>query len=105
MVVLGTTMEAYYLLQFMVTSLFPSLTWILPPLRGDIVNLQTPLFNLTGIHVIVDDSRARLPPSEGGLGYEGAWTTPQGLWKTWHEHTMGDGGSDVRDVSAGVSLG
>ncbi|KAH6909479.1 3-beta hydroxysteroid dehydrogenase/isomerase family-domain-containing protein [Coprinopsis sp. MPI-PUGE-AT-0042] len=105
MLILGTIMEAYYLFQFFATSSFPFLKAVLPPLQGDIVNLQTPIFNLTGVHLIIDDSRARLPPSQGGLGYEGAWTTPQGLWKTWHEHATGVGRSDARSANAGVSLG
>ncbi|KAF8954915.1 NAD(P)-binding protein [Flammula alnicola] len=51
---------------------------LLPPLQGDIINLQPPLFSLTSIHAIVDDSRARLPPEKGGLGYSGTWTTLEG---------------------------
>jgi nucleoside-diphosphate-sugar epimerase len=104
MMILGAIMEAYYLFQFYTTSSLPFLTAILPPLQGDIVNLQTALFSLTNVHLIVHDSRARLPPSKGGLGYEGAWTTAQGIWKTWHEHATGVGRSDARSASAGVSI-
>ncbi|KAH6909483.1 3-beta hydroxysteroid dehydrogenase/isomerase family-domain-containing protein [Coprinopsis sp. MPI-PUGE-AT-0042] len=104
MLILGTLLEAYYIFQFFVTSSFPSLTAVLPPVQGDILNLQTPLFSMMNVHLIVDDSRARLPPSQGGLGYEGAWTTAQGLWKTWHEHVTGVGRSDARSANAGVSI-
>jgi hypothetical protein len=33
-------------------------------------NLQPPLFSLTAVHLIWDDSRARKSPEKGGLGYE-----------------------------------
>ncbi|KAF8962283.1 NAD-P-binding protein [Flammula alnicola] len=59
---------------------------LLPLLRGDIINLQPPLFSLTSIHVIVDDSRARLLPEKGGLGYSGTWTTLEGAHKVIDEY-------------------
>ncbi|KAE9396471.1 NAD(P)-binding protein [Gymnopus androsaceus JB14] len=61
----------------------------IPPINGDLVNLQPSLFNLTMVHLIFDDSRARLPPEKGGLGYKGAWTTLEGLHKTYEEHVKG----------------
>ncbi|KAJ7039742.1 NAD-P-binding protein [Mycena alexandri] len=59
---------------------------LLPPLSADIVNLQPSLFNLVSVHLIFDDSRARLPPAKGGLGYKGAWTTLEAAHKTVDEH-------------------
>ncbi|KAG2133292.1 hypothetical protein DEU56DRAFT_810808 [Suillus clintonianus] len=48
----------------------------------DTVNLQPSLFALASVHVIFDDSRARLPPEKAGLGYHGP------LGKTWkRDHT------------------
>ncbi|PPQ74776.1 hypothetical protein CVT24_003200 [Panaeolus cyanescens] len=54
-------------------------------LSSTLVNLQPPLFSLTSAHLVFDDSRARLPPSKGGLGYKGRYNTMEGLWKTWEE--------------------
>ncbi|KAJ7432891.1 3-beta hydroxysteroid dehydrogenase/isomerase family-domain-containing protein [Mycena galericulata] len=55
---------------------------VLPALGGDVVKVQPAMFNLVNAHLILDDSRARLPPEKGGLGYIGAWTTVEGLYKT-----------------------
>ncbi|KAF9046773.1 hypothetical protein BJ165DRAFT_1316596, partial [Panaeolus papilionaceus] len=51
-------------------------------LPATLIQLQPSLFNVTAIHIMVDDSRARLPPEQGGLGYVGKYTTLEGLWKT-----------------------
>ena len=56
------------------------------------------------VHAIFDDSRARLSPEEGGLGYKGGWTTVQGLYKTVVEHKRGWIASTQRSDTAGVSL-
>ncbi|KAJ4463982.1 hypothetical protein C8J55DRAFT_463627 [Lentinula edodes] len=60
--------------------------FLLPPVNKDFVNLQPSLFNLTMVHLIFDDSRARMKPEQGGLGYQGRWNTAEGLWKTWDAH-------------------
>ncbi|EAU82779.2 hypothetical protein CC1G_10898 [Coprinopsis cinerea okayama7 len=91
MLFLAFLVEAYYVAQHFITAAFPFLSIVLPPLKGDTVNLQTGLFNLASVHVVVDDSRARLSPEKGGLGYEGVWTTLEGLYKTWEEHHLGNG--------------
>ncbi|KAJ7152589.1 3-beta hydroxysteroid dehydrogenase/isomerase family-domain-containing protein [Mycena crocata] len=79
----------------------------LPALTSDIVNLQPSLFNLVNVHLIFDDSRARLPPEKGGLGYKGAWTTLEGLHKTVEEHKRGArrSGYEQRSDVAGISFG
>ncbi|KAF7366629.1 3-beta hydroxysteroid dehydrogenase isomerase family [Mycena sanguinolenta] len=76
-----------------------------PAITSDIVNLQPSIFNLVNVHLIFDDSRARLPPEKGGLGYKGAWTTFEGLHKTCAEHKMGEMRSEQRSDVAGVSFG
>ncbi|KAF5318677.1 hypothetical protein D9619_010918 [Psilocybe cf. subviscida] len=76
----------------------------LPEIKGDIINLQPSLFALTSVHLIFDDTRARLPPEKGGLGYTGTWTTLEGLHKTFEEYDSGIGRSDTRSDVAGVSL-
>ncbi|GAV99669.1 3-beta hydroxysteroid dehydrogenase isomerase family [Lentinula edodes] len=60
--------------------------FLLPSVNKDLVNLQPSLFNLTMVHLIFDDSRARMKPEQGGLGYQGRWNTAEGLWKTWDAH-------------------
>ncbi|THU85844.1 hypothetical protein K435DRAFT_378558 [Dendrothele bispora CBS 962.96] len=54
-------------------------------------------------HLIFDDSRARLPPSKGGLGYKGGWTTLEGLHKTAEEHYKREDPSSRSGV-AGISF-
>ena len=74
----------------------------LPAITGSLYNLQPALFALISVHLIFDDSRARLPPEKGGLGYSGAWTTLEGLHKTYEEHKSGVGRSEMRSAAAGV---
>lgn len=105
MLLLAYLIEAYYTSQFLITRSLPILRSFLPPITGDIINLQTALWNLTMSHVVVDDSRARLEPEDGGLGYKGVWTTREGLVKTYNEHKEGKGRSEARSDVAGVSFG
>lgn len=105
MLIIAYLIEFYYLgRHFLLASGF-ALAKMMPPINGDLVNLQPSLFALTSVHLIFDDSRARLPPEKGGLGYKGAWTTLQGLHKTFEEHQSGIGRSGRRSDLAGVSLG
>lgn len=81
--------EAYYLTRdALLTSPSPLslLSRLLPPLGGDLILLQPSLFNLTSVHLIFDDSRARAPPERGGLGYVPAYTTLTGLCKLVEGH-------------------
>ncbi|KAI0711376.1 NAD(P)-binding protein [Earliella scabrosa] len=73
---------------------------LLPPLGGDIVYLQPSMWSLTQVHLIFDDSRARKPAEEGGLGYNGHVTTLQGVCKVVSEH-MKTGGKAQERVIAG----
>ncbi|PPQ68455.1 hypothetical protein CVT26_006042, partial [Gymnopilus dilepis] len=98
--------EKYYLAQHWLSSRAPSwlpLGRLLPEVKGEIVNLQPALFYLTSVHLIFDDSRARLPKEKGGLGYGGTWTTLEGLHKTVEEYKSGMHRVDTR--SAGIGLG
>jgi len=78
---------------------------LVPALNGDLVNLQPSLFALTMVHLIWDDSRARLPPEKGGLGYAPPWTTLEGLCKLVEEHKKAGGRGEERSMSGGVSFG
>ncbi|KAG5642648.1 hypothetical protein DXG03_002387 [Asterophora parasitica] len=120
MLILATLIERYSLLQFFSSSgawgsLGKVVGSFLPPVTGDLVNLQPSLFALTSVHLVMDDSRARKSPQEGGLGYVGKWTTLQGIVKTVDEHRKelsldreregrGEGGRKGRSEMAGISF-
>ncbi|KAG2368641.1 hypothetical protein BDR07DRAFT_1390458 [Suillus spraguei] len=70
-----------------------------------IVNLQPSLFALASVHLIFDDSRARLPPEKGGLGYHGPFTTLQGVCRTVEEHLKVGGIREEKSHAGDVSLG
>ncbi|KAJ3515632.1 hypothetical protein NLJ89_g1638 [Agrocybe chaxingu] len=82
MLVIATLVEAYYIFQ----ARFPR---YLPPITGDIVNLQPSLFDLASVHLKIDDARARLAPEDGGLGYRPPWTTVQGVCQLVNDHLKG----------------
>ncbi|KAK1226844.1 hypothetical protein PQX77_010148 [Marasmius sp. AFHP31] len=99
--------EFYYLFRnrMLSSSYWPVLKFLLPPVNGDLVNLQPSLFHFTSVHLIFDDSRARLPPEKGGLGFKGAWTTIEGLHELVQDHKRGQNRSEQRSDMAGVSFG
>jgi nucleoside-diphosphate-sugar epimerase len=105
MLLIAYLIEFYYLGRHFLLSSGFAFAKMMPAINGDLVNLQPSLFALTSVHLIFDDSRARLPPEKGGLGYKGAWTTLQGLHKTFEEHQSGVGRSGRRSDIAGISLG
>lgn len=76
----------------------------LPRIAGNLINLQPSLFSLTQVHLVFDDSRARLPAEKGGLGYRGVWTTLEGLHKTVDEHYKSLSDGSVRADKAGINL-
>lgn len=105
MLVVASVVELYYFGRHLLSVNGWKIGKWLPPIDGDLINLQPSLFALTSVHLIFDDSRARLPPEKGGLGYTGAWTTFEGLHKTVEEHQSGIGQSGRRSDLAGISLG
>ncbi|KAF9480975.1 NAD-P-binding protein [Pholiota conissans] len=104
MLIFSHVIEAYYRMHFALLSQGWKFASFFPAVKGDIINLQPSLFALTSVHLIFDDSRARLAPEKGGLGYSGAWTTIEGLHKTVDEYKSGVGRSDTRSDTAGVSF-
>ncbi|RAQ43219.1 hypothetical protein AFGD_009629 [Aspergillus flavus] len=63
------------------------LPW-LPKITGELAKLQPGLFAIANAHVIGDDSRARLSPEKGGLGYNPPINTLEGLCrelKAWNK--------------------
>ncbi|KAF8156795.1 NAD-P-binding protein [Crassisporium funariophilum] len=104
MLLIAHVIETYYRAHHAMITAGWRWAQILPRIQGDIVNLQPSLFSLTSVHLIFDDSRARLSPEKGGLGYSGVWTTLEGLHKTFEEHKSGRGRSESRSDRAGVSF-
>ena len=106
MLLVAYMIELYYRgRMWLISEGYKSIADMLPAVHGDLVNLQPALFSLTTVHVIFDDSRARLRPEKGGLGYKGPWTTFQGLHKTIREHQKGMARPGWRSDMAGISLG
>ena len=70
---LSYLVESYALLQYRY------LPRILPPVPKSLVQLQPALFAVSNAHTIVDDSRARLAPEKGGLGYSAPVNTLDGM--------------------------
>lgn len=89
MLFVAHVIEAYHITRHRLLrsrcSLVRLIAGFLPALSGDVAKLQPSLFSLTSTHVVLDDSRARLSPAKGGLGYNGSWTTLEGLHKTLQE--------------------
>ncbi|KZT41614.1 NAD(P)-binding protein, partial [Sistotremastrum suecicum HHB10207 ss-3] len=116
MLVLAHAFELWYLARARLLGVAPitrnSPAWmrifakIFPPLGGDLVNLQPSLFPLTSVHLLFDDSRAKLSPSAGGLGYNPPFTTMTGLCKLCHDYLHGARKPEERQAAGGgVSLG
>jgi hypothetical protein len=109
MLFISQIIEVLYLSRtFLSMSLSPvrrALAHFIPDIVGDTVNLQPSLFALASVHLIFDDSRARLPPEKGGLGYHGPFTTLEGLCRTAEEHFKAGEKGEERSHSGGVSLG
>ena len=78
---------------------------LIPAPNGDLVNLQPSIFFLTMVHLIWDDSRARMSPEKGGLGYEPQWTTLAALCKLVAEHKKANGRFEERSMGGGISFG
>lgn len=83
-------LEAWHVTQQLLTLRKSVFARFVPRIVGDLIFLQPSMFALTQIHLIFDDSRARLAPEKGGLGYEGPISTLEGTCKTVREHMKGD---------------
>ncbi|KAF8882157.1 hypothetical protein CPB84DRAFT_1817152 [Gymnopilus junonius] len=104
MLLFSHVVEKYYRAHYALVSKGWWFAKLLPAVKGEIINLQPALFYLTSVHLIFDDSRARLTPEKGGLGYTGAWTTVEGLHKTVEEHKSGLHKVDNRSAGIGLNL-
>ncbi|KAI0777240.1 NAD-P-binding protein [Trametes elegans] len=99
---IATLVEAYYLARHALMRApapLSALARLVPPLGGEVVFLQPSVFALTQVHLIFDDSRARAPPAEGGLGYNGHVTTLQGTCKVVAEHERTGGKAAQRAIA------
>lgn len=109
MLVFAYAVEATYLARELYISspnpLVKALARLVPQITSDVVNVQPSLWSLMMVHLIFDDSRARLPPSQGGLGYNGPLTTLQGMCRLVEEHRKSDGNGEERSrAGGGVTL-
>ncbi|KIK18796.1 hypothetical protein PISMIDRAFT_108745 [Pisolithus microcarpus 441] len=85
------------------TSIFGrAIARMIPTISGDLINLQPSMFALVAVHTIFVDTRARLSPSEGGLGYKGPYSTLQGICKTVDTHFKARKVNEERSQAAGV---
>ena len=57
-----------------------------PKLSPLMATLHPSLWNVTSVHIIVDDPNARARPEAGGLGYEPLWTSLEGMCQTVLEY-------------------
>jgi len=110
MLLFAHCVELYYLAHFNLTSLPLGLgsafSKLMPPLGGDVVNLQPSLFPLVNVHLLLDDSRAQLTPKDGGLGYKAPFTSLQGISKVVHEHKLNQGHvEDRQQMGGGIGFG
>ncbi|PYI04867.1 NAD(P)-binding protein [Aspergillus sclerotiicarbonarius CBS 121057] len=71
---LSYLVEWYALLQHLYCSWLPRIT-------GNLAMLQPGLFGIICVHFVADDSRARMKPELGGLGYDPPITTLYGMCK------------------------
>ncbi|KAL1747410.1 3-beta hydroxysteroid dehydrogenase/isomerase family-domain-containing protein [Schizophyllum fasciatum] len=107
MLAIAYIVEAFYVTRHrLLASGRPWLARLLPEIKGEIASLQPSLWNLVGPHLIFDDSRARLPPEQGGLGYRGVWTTMEGVLRTYQAFANGSDSAQVRswDAAPAVSV-
>lgn len=70
-----------YFIEFYAYIQYRFLSWLLPELSKDLSQLQPALFAVSDVHCFADDSRARLEPQLGGLGYQAPITTLEGMCK------------------------
>ncbi|KAL4780939.1 hypothetical protein BJX76DRAFT_28034 [Aspergillus varians] len=74
MLLIAHVIECYVLLRHFY------LPW-LPEVASDLNRLQPAVFSVSNPHLIVDDSRARKTPEQGGLGYAPPLTSLDGMCK------------------------
>jgi hypothetical protein len=109
MLLLSHIFEGLHLLRFLPalssSPFLRRLSRFVPALGADLINLQPPLFSLTMVHLVWDDSRARKSPEKGGLGYEPQWTTLTALCKLVEEHKKASGRFEARSMGGGIGFG
>lgn len=83
-------------------SSFSFLAHFMPQIAGALVFLQPSMFALTIVHLYFDDSRARLPPEKGGLGYTNTCTTLQGVCQVVADYYRSGGKGTARVIAGHV---
>ncbi|KLO17650.1 NAD-P-binding protein [Schizopora paradoxa] len=105
MLTIGHVIELLYISRHLLErSSLSFLARFMPKINGDAINLQPSMFWLIMPHLIFSSQRASLPPSEGGLGYTGQWTTLEGLCKLVTVFEANGGKAEERQKMGGVSV-
>lgn len=81
---------------------FPWLAGKLPEVTGDLRSLQPAIFSIC-THLVAHDGEARKAVKDGGLGYEGAVTTMQGVVAEILEWNRENAGSDANEKDSSGS--
>ncbi|KAJ5477125.1 hypothetical protein N7539_007269 [Penicillium diatomitis] len=81
------------------------LPWLLPKIKGDLLQLQPSLFAISDVFCIADDSRARKAPADGGLGYRPTMSTLEGMCKELVKWNQKATAKTVRDIQDKVADG
>ncbi|KAI0206629.1 hypothetical protein F4808DRAFT_1103 [Astrocystis sublimbata] len=108
MLVMSHMIELYSELPFLPFP-FSLLGKLLPPPQGDVRHLKPGLFSIT-THLIASNSEASKPVSEGGLGYQGVYTTLEGMvlevleWNREHEQLDEGAGKSKKAYTSSISL-
>lgn len=90
-----------YLIEWYTVVQYCYLPW-LPKITGSLAQLQPSLFSVSAVHTIVDDSRARKAPEDGGLGYRPPLSTMDGMCKEvieWNSLVEKKGEGVVQDTA------
>jgi len=105
LLLLSYVFEFYHLYRYRLVTAIPFLKALIPPLGGDLLSLQPPLFSTSNCHIFIDDSLARSSPKQGGLGYRAPFTTMTGLCKTVHSFLAKDDDTyTVEEANAGHTI-
>lgn len=82
-----------YLVEVYAWVQYKYLCW-LPRLPHDLAQIQPSLFSILNVNVFADDSRAKLAPEMGGLGYNPPISTLEGMCRRlvdWNTQAEGEG--------------
>lgn len=94
-----------YLVEIYVVIQHKYLSWLLPRLTGDLAQTQPSLFAISDVFCFADDSRARMAPELGGLGYNPPITTLEGMCRQLVDWNRKVEAKEVGCEGKGVEIG